>query len=77
MWHGLYAPKGTPPAVIDRLNAALRTALADPGAAKRLVDLGVVIPAAGRLTQETLSQHTAAETQRWGALIKKAGVKND
>ena len=75
VWHGLYAPKGTPAPVIERLNKAARTALAEPALVKRFTDMGVVIPQGERLKPETLRQHTAAEIQRWDPVIKAAGAK--
>src|SRR3546814_4184960 len=40
VWHGIYAPKGTPPEAIDRLNKSIRTALSEPALIKRFEDLG-------------------------------------
>lgn len=75
VWHGLYAPKGTPAPVIERLNKATRMALMDPGVAKRFKDMGVTIPQGDRLKPEALRQHTAAEIQYWDPIIKAAGAK--
>lgn len=75
VWHGLYAPKGTPTAVIERLNKAARVAFSEPGLIKRFQDMGVMIPQGDRLKPESLSQHTAAEIQRWNPVIKAAGAK--
>lgn len=75
VWHGLYAPKGTSPAVVERLNKAARTALSDPGLVKRFSEMGVVIPQGDRLKPETLRQHTASEIKRWDPVIKAAGAK--
>lgn len=75
VWHGLYAPKGTPAAVLERLNQAARVALAEPALVKRFGDMGVVIPQGERLKPEALRQHTAAEIQRWSPVIKTAGAK--
>jgi tripartite-type tricarboxylate transporter receptor subunit TctC len=75
VWHGVYAPKGTPPAVIERLNKAVRSALGDAGLARRFTDMGVVIPQGDRLKPEALRAHTAAEIKRWDPVIKAAGAK--
>ena len=75
VWHGLYAPKGTPAAVIERLNQAARTAFAEPALVKRLSDMGVLIPQGERLRPEALRQHTADEIGRWDPVIKAAGAK--
>lgn len=75
VWHGLYAPKGTPASVIERLNKAMRVAFSEPGLIKRFQDMGVVIPQGDQLKPETLGQHTAAEIKRWDPVIKAAGAK--
>jgi tripartite-type tricarboxylate transporter receptor subunit TctC len=74
-WHGLYAPKGTPAPIVERLNAALQKALADADIQKRFVDLGTeLFPVAER----TPLAHTAkfnAELARWADVTKKAGIQ--
>ena len=75
VWHGIYAPKGTPPAVIERLNKAIRVALSDPGVVNRFTDMGVIIPQGDRLKPEFLRQHTDAELKRWAPVIHAAGAK--
>ncbi|MBV7453570.1 tripartite tricarboxylate transporter substrate binding protein BugD [Acidovorax sp. sif1233] len=75
VWHGVYAPKGTPLAVVERLNKAVRGALADAGLVKRFTDMGVIIPQGDRLKPEALRQQTAAEIRRWDPVIKAAGAK--
>lgn len=75
VWHGIYAPKGTSPDKIKRLNKAVRVALSDPILVKRFTDMGVVIPNADRLQPETLGKHTNSEINRWAPVIKAAGAK--
>ncbi len=75
VWHGVYAPKGTPPAAIERLNKAMRAAFSDAGLVKRFTDMGVLIPQGDRLKPEALRQQTAAEIKRWDPVIKAAGAK--
>ncbi|MGO4157221.1 tripartite tricarboxylate transporter substrate-binding protein [Cupriavidus sp. YAF13] len=77
VWHGIYAPHGTPPAVIDRLNGALRTALKDPAVAARLADLGAEIVPQDKQTPEGLRTWLKAEIEKWSPIIKAAGVKAD
>ncbi len=77
VWHGIYAPKGTPPAVVDRLNKAIRATLATPPVAKRLADMGVVIPQPERLAPASLQQQTAAEIRNWAQVLSAAGAKLD
>jgi tripartite-type tricarboxylate transporter receptor subunit TctC len=74
VWHALYAPKGTPKPVIDRLNAALKTALHDPTLKARFADLGTEPVADNQATPEALSAYLKAQIALWGPIIKKAGV---
>ena len=77
VWHGLWAPKGTPKPVVDKLVAALKTALKDEGLKKRLADLGTEPVADAKAAPEALRAHVAAEINKWGPIIKKAGVYAD
>lgn len=77
VWHGMYAPKGTPPEVINKLNAALRTALQDPVVTKRLADLSSDVPPLDKITPNGLKTHLEAEINRWGPVIRKAGIYAD
>lgn len=73
VWHGIYAPKGTPKEAIDKFGAALRTALKDPAVVQRLTDLGAVIPSDDKLSPEGLRSWLDRETLRYGPVIKAAG----
>ncbi len=73
-WNGLYAPRGTPPAALKALNAALVKILAQPEVRQRLLDLGHE-PAGG--TPARLADFARSERQKWGPLIAKAGIKAD
>ena len=77
IWHGLYAPKGTPKAVVDQLNAALRTALKDPELIKREEALGAVVVTDGRLSPVEHKKFVAAEIDKLGGAIKAAGQYAD
>jgi tripartite-type tricarboxylate transporter receptor subunit TctC len=77
VWHGLYAPKGTPKPVIDTLVKALQVALKDGNVKQRFADLGTEPIAEGRATPEALRSHLKAEIERWSPIIKKAGVFAD
>ena len=77
VWHGLWVPKGTPKAVIAKLNAAVVEALADPAVQKRLVDLGQDIPARDMQTPEGFGAFHKAQTDKWWPIIKEAGIKSD
>ena len=77
VWHGLYAPKGTPKAVVDTLSNALRTALKDPVVKQRFADLGTEPVADERARPEALRNHLKSEIDRWAPIIQKAGAYAD
>ena len=77
VWHGLYAPKGTPKPVIDTLVKALQVALKDATVKQRFADLGTEPVAENRATPEALRAHLKAEIDKWSPIIKKAGVYAD
>jgi len=73
-WHGLWAPKGTPKAVIARLNATVVEALAEPAVQKRIVDLGAEMPPREHQTPEGFRVFHKAEIAKWWPIIKAAGI---
>ena len=77
IWHALYAPKGTPKAVQDKLNAALRTALKDADFIKREEALGAVVVTDNRLGGAEHKKFVEAEINKWGPVIKAAGQYAD
>ena len=77
IWHGLYAPKGTPKAVLDKLNAALKTALNDADFGKRQEALGAVIVHDARNNPAEHKKFVEAEINKWGPVIKAAGQYAD
>jgi tripartite-type tricarboxylate transporter receptor subunit TctC len=74
-WYGLFAPKGTPKAIVARLNAAVAEALADPGVRARLADLGQDIYPRDQQTPEVLAALQKAEIEKWWPIIKAANIK--
>jgi tripartite-type tricarboxylate transporter receptor subunit TctC len=74
-WLALFAPKGTPKEIIDRLNAAAVQALADPAARSRLAALGMEIFPRERQTPEALGALQKADAAKWWPLIKEFGIK--
>jgi tripartite-type tricarboxylate transporter receptor subunit TctC len=74
-WHGLWTTKGTPTSVVDRLDAAVKTALADPAVKDRLVQLGQVIFPADQQNPAALAAYQKAEIAKWWPIIKTAGIK--
>jgi putative tricarboxylic transport membrane protein len=77
IWHGLYAPKGTPKPVLDKLVKSLQEALKDPAVQQKYTDLGAVTFPPDKQTPQALQQHLKAEIDKWGPIIKKAGVYAD
>jgi tripartite-type tricarboxylate transporter receptor subunit TctC len=77
LWHGLWAPKGTPPDVIAKINAAVKQALADPAVIKRLADLGQEIVSAEQQTPEALAKFQQAEMDKWYPIVKAANMKGE
>ncbi|HEV7915791.1 MAG TPA: tripartite tricarboxylate transporter substrate-binding protein [Albitalea sp.] len=77
VWHGVYAPKGTPAPAIEKINAAVRAALKDPVVQQRMAELGAEIVPEAKQTPDGLRQWLKAEVDRWGPVIRKAGVYAD
>jgi tripartite-type tricarboxylate transporter receptor subunit TctC len=77
IWHGLYAPKGTPKAAIDKLVAALQSGVKDEEVKKRFADLGATTYPPEQATPAALQAMVKSETEKWTPLIKKAGVYAD
>ena len=77
VWHGLYAPKGTPKPVLDKLVTALQTAMQDATFKSRLADLGAQPVPVAKANPESLRTHLQAEINKWGPVIRKAGVYAD
>jgi tripartite-type tricarboxylate transporter receptor subunit TctC len=77
VWHGLYAPKGTPQPVIDKLNVALRAAMQDPDVKRRLAELSSDIVPMDKITPAGLRNHLESEIAKWSPVIRKAGVYAD
>ncbi len=77
VWHGMYAPKGTPAPVLEKINAALRAAMDDPTVKQRMVDLSADIVPTEKMTAAGLKTFLESEIAKWGPVIKKAGVFAD
>ena len=73
IWHGLYAPKGTPAAVVKTLNEALKVALKDPEFVKKQEGLGAIVVQDARVNPAEHKKFVAGEVAKWGAVIKAAG----
>jgi len=77
IWHALYAPKGTPKAAQDKVNAALKQALKDPDFVKREESLGAVIVSDNRVNGPEHKKFVESEIAKWGPVIKAAGQYAD
>jgi tripartite-type tricarboxylate transporter receptor subunit TctC len=74
IWYGLFAPKGTPKPVLDKLVAGLQEAVKDPTVKSRFADLGATAVTADRAQPQALRILLKSEIDKWGPVIKKAGV---
>ena len=74
-WQAFWVPKGTPKAVIDKLNSAVVDALADPAVRQRLADLGQDFLPIEEQTPEALGALQKAEIEKWWPIIKAANIK--
>jgi tripartite-type tricarboxylate transporter receptor subunit TctC len=72
VWHAFIAPKGTPPAIVAKLNAAIHKALADPEVKERLANLGAEV---SPTTPQELATLVRTEYERYGKLIREANIK--
>jgi tripartite-type tricarboxylate transporter receptor subunit TctC len=75
IWHGLWAPKGTPPEIIARLNAAAIAALKDPDIRHRMEDLGQDIPTPEEMAPAAFAAFHKEEYARWQKILEAANVK--
>ncbi len=71
-WNGLFAPAGTPPAVVERLHAAANRALSDPAIGERMRGVG---SEAGQASREAFTAMVRADHARWGETVRGAGIR--
>jgi tripartite-type tricarboxylate transporter receptor subunit TctC len=74
-WHGLWVPKGTDPAIVSRLNAAVRAAFADATVKQRYIDMGQEMPTPEQQPPAALAAFHKAEIEKWWPIIKAANIK--
>ena len=77
IWHGLYAPKGTPKPVLDKLNTALKAALKEPNFIKNQEALGAVVTSDGRVSPADHRKWVDSEINKWSPVIKANGQYAD
>jgi tripartite-type tricarboxylate transporter receptor subunit TctC len=77
VWHGLYAPVGTDPAIIERLEASLQVALANEIVVSRFAELGTVPVTAEEATPGALTEMLTSQIELWKGVIEAAGVYAD
>jgi tripartite-type tricarboxylate transporter receptor subunit TctC len=77
VWNGLFAPKGTPKPALDKLVAALQTAVQAPAFRARLADLGAEPVPPAKATPASLGTLLKAEVEKWAPIIRKSGVYAD
>lgn len=74
VWHGLYAPKGTPKVVVEKIAQALRQALRDPALVQRFQEMSALIASPEQATPEALGSFLKMDVERWKTALKNAGV---
>ncbi len=77
VWHGVFAPKGTPPAIVQKLSTALRGALKDPELARRFAEISTDPMPDDRATPEAAQRTLVSEIDRWAPIIKASGEYAD
>jgi len=77
VWHGIWAPKGTPREIVMKLNGAIIETIADKVVRDRFIDLGQELPTREQMTPEALYAHQKAEIEKWWPMIRAAGLKAD
>jgi tripartite-type tricarboxylate transporter receptor subunit TctC len=77
VWHGLWAPKGTPPEIVAKLNAVAQDALADPLVRERLTALGLSFPGPADVSPAALAALQKSEIAKWWPIVKSADIKGE
>ena len=75
LWNALFAPKGTPPEIVKQINAAIAKGVDAPAASKQLGELGAEAPGPDQRSSEALGKILAADIEKWGKVIRDAGIQ--
>jgi tripartite-type tricarboxylate transporter receptor subunit TctC len=74
-WHGFWAPKGTPDAIVQKLSDAAQAAMADPATRARIAELGMDLPPPELKTSQAFAAFHKSEVEKWYPIVTAAGVK--
>jgi tripartite-type tricarboxylate transporter receptor subunit TctC len=74
-WHGFWAPKGMPDAIVQKLNTAAQAAMADPATRAHIAELGMDLPPSEIKTPQDFAAFHRSEVEKWYPIVKAAGVK--
>jgi len=74
VWHGLWAPRGTPDTIVERLSSAVRTALSEPSLRDQFTALGQTVPAPDKMSASALTALQLADIEKWWPIIRAANV---
>jgi tripartite-type tricarboxylate transporter receptor subunit TctC len=77
VWNGFFFPKGTPAPIVDKTHKAIEATLARPDIREKMEALGLEILPPDKRTPAYLAQHLKQDVERWGAVIKAAGISMD
>jgi tripartite-type tricarboxylate transporter receptor subunit TctC len=75
LWNAIFAPKGTLPEIVKQLNAAIAKGVEAPAARKQFSELGAEAPSPGQASPEELAKIHAADVEKWGKVIRDAGIQ--
>ena len=75
LWNAIFAPKGTPPGIVKQLNAAIAKGVEHPAVGKQFSELGAEAPGPVQRSPEALVKILASDIEKWGAVIRDAGIK--
>jgi tripartite-type tricarboxylate transporter receptor subunit TctC len=73
-WNGVFLPKGTPPAIVQKLHGAMIAAMETPSVQERLRDIGAVVVPPERRSPDYLAKFVASEIEKWAVPIKASGI---